>query len=73
MAIVKSLSQAPMGLDDEMMSDEIMSEEPDIEIEIEGPERVEIGVGGLRLLSNRVKTVAKISMPTLLKRWMKMI
>jgi hypothetical protein len=50
MAIVKSLSQAPMGLDDEMMSDEIMSEEPDIEIEIEDPERVEIGVGGLEIV-----------------------
>jgi hypothetical protein len=50
MAIVKSLSQAPMGLDDEMMSDEMMSDEPDIEIEIEDPERVEIGVGGLEIV-----------------------
>jgi hypothetical protein len=32
MAIVKSLSQAPMGLDNE-----VMDIEPDIEIEIEDP------------------------------------
>jgi hypothetical protein len=45
MAIVKSLSQAPMGLDNE-----VMDIEPDIEIEIEDPERVEIGVGGLEIV-----------------------
>jgi hypothetical protein len=45
MAIVKSLSQAPIGLDNE-----VMDIEPDIEIEIEDPERVEIGVGGLEIV-----------------------
>lgn len=45
MAIVKSLSQAPMGLDNE-----VVDIEPDIEIEIEDPERVEIGVGGLEIV-----------------------
>jgi hypothetical protein len=45
MAIVKSLSQAPVGLDNE-----VMDIEPDIEIEIEDPERVEIGVGGLEIV-----------------------
>jgi hypothetical protein len=45
MAIVKSLSQAPMGLDNE-----VMDIEPDIEIEIEDPERVEIGIGGLEIV-----------------------
>ena len=45
MAIVKSLSQAPMGLDDE-----VMDIGPDIEIEIEDPERVEIGIGGLEIV-----------------------
>jgi hypothetical protein len=45
MAIVKSLSQAPMGLDNE-----VMDIEPDIEIEIEDPERVEIGIDGLEIV-----------------------
>ena len=45
MAIVKSLSQAPMGLDNE-----VMDIEPDIEIEIEDPERVSIETGGLEIV-----------------------
>jgi hypothetical protein len=49
MAIEKSLSQAPLGLTAEMMEDAAMAE-PAIEIEIEDPERVEIGVGGLEII-----------------------
>ena len=45
MAIEKALNPAPMG-----MSLEDMSMEPAIEIEIEDPERVEIGVGGLEII-----------------------
>ena len=44
MAIEKSLSQAPMGLDD------VLTAEPDIEIEIEDPERVSIEMGGLEVI-----------------------
>jgi len=45
MAIDKALNQAPlgMGMDDEM------SEEPALEIEIEDPESVTIGMGGLEI------------------------
>jgi hypothetical protein len=49
MAIEKSLSQAPLGLTEEMMDEAAMAE-PAIEIEIEDPERVEIGVGGLEII-----------------------
>jgi hypothetical protein len=45
MAIDKAVNQAPLGLD----SDEIMSQEPDIEIEIEDPEEVKIRAGGLEI------------------------
>lgn len=44
MAIDKAVNQAPLGL-----TDEIMSAEPDIEIEIEDPESVTIGIGGLEI------------------------
>jgi hypothetical protein len=49
MAIEKSLSQAPLGLKDEDLpfGQEM---EPDIEIEIEDPERVSIGMGGLEII-----------------------
>jgi len=43
MAIEKSLSQAPLGVMPEM------SAEPDIEIEIEDPESVKIGIGDLEI------------------------
>ena len=46
MAIEKSLSQAPLGLTEEMMA---QAAEPDIEIEIEDPERVSIEMGGLEI------------------------
>lgn len=46
MAIDKAISQAPMGLDEELM--EAMGE-PDIEIEIEDPESVEIKAGGMEI------------------------
>jgi hypothetical protein len=49
MAIEKALSQAPLGLTAEMMDEAAMAE-PAIEIEIEDPERVEIGVGGLEII-----------------------
>jgi hypothetical protein len=45
MDIDKSLSQAPMGL-----NDLTANREPDIEIEIEDPEKVTIGVGGLEII-----------------------
>lgn len=45
MSIEKSLSQAPLGLTKEMMSDL----EPDIEIEIEDPDSVNIRMGGLEI------------------------
>ena len=45
MAIDKAVNQAPLGLTEE----EIMSAEPDIEIEIEDPESVKIGVDGLEI------------------------
>ena len=43
MAIDKALSQAPMGLG----AVPIMEEGPEIEIEIEDPESVEIGIDGM--------------------------
>jgi len=46
MAIEKSLSQAPLGLTKEMMDE---AAEPDIEIEIEDPERVSIEMGGIEI------------------------
>ena len=49
MAIEKALSQAPLGLTAEMMDEAAMAE-PAIEIEIEDPERVEIGMGGLEII-----------------------
>lgn len=45
MSIEKSLSQAPLGLTNEMMSDL----EPDIEIEIEDPESVNIRMDGIEI------------------------
>ena len=45
MDIDKSLSQAPMGL-----NDLTANREPDIEIEIEDPEKVTVGVGGLEII-----------------------
>jgi hypothetical protein len=44
MAIEKAIAQAPVGLEDELMAGE-----PDIEIEIEDPESVEIKAGGLEI------------------------
>lgn len=46
MAIDKALNQAPLGLDEEMM----VQEGPEIEIEIEDPEAVRIGVDGMPLV-----------------------
>jgi hypothetical protein len=44
MAIEKSVNQAPLGLDMDLLS-----QEPDIEIEIEDPESVEIRAGGIEI------------------------
>ena len=44
MAIDKSLSQAPLGLD--QLDPEMMGDEPALEITIEDPESVEIGIDG---------------------------
>jgi hypothetical protein len=46
MAIEKALNQAPMGLDNLPLGQEM---EPDIEIEIENPDRVSIEAGGLEI------------------------
>ena len=46
MAIDKALNQAPLGLD---IEEEVQTMEPDIEIEIEDPEKVTIGIGGLEI------------------------
>ena len=46
MAIDKALNQAPLGLDEETM----VQEGPEIEIEIEDPEAVRIGVDGMPLV-----------------------
>jgi len=48
MAIDKSLSQAPMGLD--QLDPEMMGNEPAMEITIEDPESVEIGIDGEPIL-----------------------
>ena len=48
MAIDKSLSQAPMGLD--QLDPEMMGDEPALEITIEDPESVEIGIDGQPIL-----------------------
>jgi hypothetical protein len=47
MAIDKALGQAPMGLDENLLLGQEM--EPDIEIEIEDPERVSIEAGGVKI------------------------
>ena len=48
MAIDKAIGQAPMGLDKNLLLGQEM--EPDIEIEIEDPERVSIGIDGKPIL-----------------------
>jgi hypothetical protein len=48
MAIDKSLSQAPLGLD--QLDPEMMGDEPALEITIEDPEAVEIGIDGEPIL-----------------------
>ena len=45
MAIDKAVNQAPLGL----IGDNMMLAEPDLEIEIEDPESVKIGIGGLEI------------------------
>jgi len=47
MAIDKSLSQAPLGLD--QLDPEMMGDEPALEITIEDPEAIEIGTDGLAI------------------------
>ena len=47
MAIDKAIGQAPMGLDENLLLGQEM--EPDIEIEIEDPERVSIEAGGIKI------------------------
>jgi hypothetical protein len=49
MAIDKSLSQAPLGLD--QLDPEMMGDEPALEITIEDPESVEIGIDGQPILT----------------------
>jgi hypothetical protein len=49
MAIDKSLAQAPLGLD--QLDPEMMGDEPALEITIEDPEAVEIGIDGEPILS----------------------
>jgi hypothetical protein len=50
MDIQKALNPAPMGLQDEEMDEEGFAPlEPDLEIEIEDPESVTIGMGGLEI------------------------
>ena len=50
MAIDKALNQAPLGLDSlEIEEEEALMPEPDLEIEIEDPERVSIEMGGLKI------------------------
>jgi hypothetical protein len=48
MAIDKSLSQAPLGLD--QLDPEMMGDEPALEVTIEDPESVEIGIDGEPIL-----------------------
>jgi hypothetical protein len=45
MAIEKAVNQAPLGL----IGDEVMSQEPAIEIEIDDPESVKIGMGDIEI------------------------
>jgi len=45
MAIDKALNQAPLG----MKPEDMMSMEPDIEIEIQDPEAVRIGMGDMEI------------------------
>ena len=59
MAIEKSLSQAPLGLGALPM----MEEGPELEIEIEDPESVEIGIDGMPILRKKSRAM-KILMPT---------
>ena len=47
MAIDKAIGQAPMGLNENLLLGQEM--EPDIEIEIEDPERVSIEAGGIKI------------------------
>ena len=47
MAIDKAIGQAPLGLDENLLLGQEM--EPDIEIEIEDPERVSIEAGGIKI------------------------
>ena len=47
MAIDKAIGQAPLGLDENLLLGQEM--EPDIEIEIEDPERVSIEAGGIEI------------------------
>ena len=47
MAIDKAIGQAPLGLDESLLLGQEM--EPDIEIEIEDPERVSIEAGGIKI------------------------
>jgi len=50
MAIDKALNQAPLGLGSlEIEEEEALMPEPDLEIEIEDPERVSIEMGGLKI------------------------
>jgi hypothetical protein len=49
MAIDKSLSQAPMGLDAINIAD-MENTEPDMEITIEDPESVELDIHGMPIL-----------------------
>ena len=46
MAIDKALNQAPLGLQE----DDVLAEGPEIEIEIEDPEAIRVGVDGMPLI-----------------------
>lgn len=50
MPIDKALNQAPMGLDSLEVEEEMMTTEPDLEIEIEDPEALRISVDGEPIL-----------------------
>jgi hypothetical protein len=76
MAIDKSLSQAPLGLD--QLDPEMMGDEPALEISIEDPEAVEIGIDGEPILrieeaeedeerfdENLAKVISEASLQTL--------
>ena len=49
MAIDKALNQAPLGLDQQMMQDQQSGNPGQIEIEIEDPEAVHIGMGDMQI------------------------